>query len=48
MVQATAAQQQCYYVDINGSGEQGNGKSIICDYEGNIICLLYTSDAADE
>ena len=37
MVQATAAQQQCYYVDINGSGEQGNGKSIICDYEGNII-----------
>ena len=23
MVQATAAQQQCYYVDLNGSGEQG-------------------------
>ena len=42
MVQATAAQQQCYYVDINGSGEQGNGKSIICDYEGNII------DCADD
>ena len=37
MVQATAAQQQCYYVDINGSGEQGNGKSLICDYEGSII-----------
>ena len=42
MVQATAAQQQCYYVDINGSGEQGNGKSIICDYEGSIID--YASD----
>ncbi len=37
MVQATAAQQQCYYVDINGSGEQGNGKSLICDYEGSVI-----------
>ena len=37
MVQSTAAQQQCYYVDINGSGEQGNGKSPICDYEGSII-----------
>lgn len=37
MVQATAAQQQCFYVDINGSGEQGNGKSLICDFEGNII-----------
>ena len=32
MVQATAAQQQCYYVDINGSGEQGVGKSLICDF----------------
>ena len=37
MVQATAAQQQCYYVDINGSGEQGIGKSLICDFEGSII-----------
>ena len=37
MVQATAAQQQCYYADINGSGEQGNGKSLICDYEGSVI-----------
>tara|TARA_B100000214_G_scaffold375119_1_gene360141 strand:+ start:1641 stop:2477 length:837 start_codon:yes stop_codon:yes gene_type:complete len=37
MVRATAAQQQCYYIDINGSGEQGNGKSLICDYEGSII-----------
>ena len=37
MVQATAAQQQCYYVDINGSGEQGVGNSLICDFEGSII-----------
>ena len=37
MVRATAAQQQCFYIDINGSGEQGNGKSLICDYEGSIL-----------
>ena len=37
MVQATAAQQQCYYVDLNGSGEQGNGRSLICDFEGSIL-----------
>ena len=37
MVRATAAQQQCFYIDINGSGEQGNGKSLICDYEGSIV-----------
>tara|TARA_B100001057_G_scaffold304822_1_gene304970 strand:+ start:1009 stop:1842 length:834 start_codon:yes stop_codon:yes gene_type:complete len=37
MVQATAAQQQCYYVDLNGSGAQGNGKSLICDFEGSVL-----------
>ena len=37
MVQATAAQQQCYYVDINSVGEQGCGKSIACDPEGNVL-----------
>jgi predicted amidohydrolase len=37
MVQATAAQQQCYYVDLNGSGEQGVGKSLICDFEGSVM-----------
>ena len=37
MVRATAAQQQCYYVDINSVGEQGCGKSIACDPEGNVL-----------
>ncbi len=29
MVQATAAQQQCYVVDINGTGALGVGQSIV-------------------
>ena len=37
MVRATAAQQQCYYVDVNSVGEQGCGQSIACDPEGNIL-----------
>ena len=32
MVQATAAQQQLFYVDINGAGEQACGKSIAVSY----------------
>ena len=35
MVRATAAQQQCYYVDVNSVGEQGCGQSIACDPEDN-------------
>ncbi len=37
MVQATAAQQQLFYVDINGAGEQGCGKSIVCNPDGEIM-----------
>ena len=37
MVRATAAQQQCYYVDVNSVGEQGCGNSIACDPEGNVL-----------
>ena len=37
MVRATAAQQQCYYVDVNSVGEQGCGQSIACDPEGNVL-----------
>ena len=29
MVRATAAQQQCYYVDVNSVGEQGCGQSLL-------------------
>ena len=37
MVQATAAQQQLFYVDINGAGEPGCGKSIVCNPDGEIM-----------
>ena len=37
MVRATAAQQQCYYIDVNSVGEQGCGQSIACDPEGNVL-----------
>ena len=37
MVRATAAQQQCYYVDVNSVGEQGCGQSIACDPDGNVL-----------
>jgi len=37
MVRATAAQQQCYMVDINGAGALGVGQSIIVGPEGDVI-----------
>lgn len=37
MVRATAAQQQCYMVDINGAGALGVGQSIVVGPEGDII-----------
>ena len=37
IVRATAAQQQCYVVDINGAGEQAWGKSQLVGPEGDII-----------
>ena len=37
MVRATAAQQQCYVVDINGSGSLGIGQSVVAGPEGEII-----------
>ena len=45
MVRATAAQQQCYYLDVNSVGEQGCGKSIACDPEGNV--LHFSNDQED-
>jgi len=45
MVRATAAQQQCYYVDVNSVGEQGCGQSIACDPEGNV---LHASDNKED
>ena len=45
MVQATAAQQQLFYVDINGSGEQACGKSIVCNPDGEI---MHNSDIGED
>ena len=37
MVQATAAQQQLFYIDINSTGDQGCGHSIVCNPDGEIM-----------
>lgn len=44
-VQATAAIQQCFVVDINGLGDGGNGRSIVCGPDGRI---LYQAGTAEE
>ena len=44
MVQATAAQQQCYLVDINGTGSLGVGQSIVAGPEGEIIHEALTGE----
>jgi predicted amidohydrolase len=45
MVRATAATNQCFMVDINGAGDGGNGKSIICGPDG---ALLHQYGPAEE
>jgi predicted amidohydrolase len=44
-VQATAAIQQCFVIDINGLGDGGNGRSIVCGPDGRVI---YQAGTADE
>ena len=39
MVRSTAAQQQLYYIDVNSSGDQGCGMSIVANPEGEIMHL---------
>jgi len=36
IAQATAATNQCYVFDVNGIGDGGNGRSIVCGPEGRI------------
>ena len=45
MAIATAAQQQCYYIDINAAGSQGCGLSIAVGPDGEI---LHEANTADE
>jgi deaminated glutathione amidase len=42
---ATATTNQCYVFDINGIGDGGNGRSIICDPEGTV---LYEAGSGEE
>jgi predicted amidohydrolase len=37
IVRATAATNQCFMVDINGAGDGGNGRSIICGPAGDVL-----------
>lgn len=37
IARATAACQQCFVVDINGVGDGGNGRSIICGPAGDVV-----------
>ncbi len=37
IAQASAITNQCYFVDVNGAGQLGNGRSIIVGPEGEII-----------
>ncbi|TVR41877.1 MAG: carbon-nitrogen hydrolase family protein [Cryomorphaceae bacterium] len=37
MVQATAATNQCFFFDINGLGDGGTGRSIVCGPDGRIL-----------
>ena len=45
IVRATAAQNQCYVFGINGFGDGGNGRSIICGPAGEV---LYQGESAAE
>ena len=45
MIRATAAQQQCYVIDVNGTGKQALGKSLLCGPDGDVI---YQSGSHEE
>jgi predicted amidohydrolase len=45
MARATAAQNQCFVIDVNGAGEGGNGRSIIAGPAGEV---LYQAGTAEE
>jgi predicted amidohydrolase len=37
MARATAAQQQCFFFDVNGVGDGGNGRSIVVGPHGDVL-----------
>ncbi len=44
IVQATAAINQCYIFDINGLGDGGTGRSIVCGPDGRVLYQASTGD----
>ena len=44
IVQATAATNQCYVFDINGLGDGGTGRSIICGPDGRVLYQASTGE----
>ncbi len=44
IVQATAATNQCYVFDINGLGDGGTGRSIICGPDGRVLHQASTGE----
>lgn len=44
IVRATCATNQCFMVDINGVGDGGNGRSIICGPAGDVLHQFGTSE----
>ncbi len=44
IVQATAATNQCYIFDINGLGDGGTGRSIICGPDGRVLHQASTGE----
>mgnify|MGYP003949365669 FL=1 len=44
IVQATAATNQCYVFDINGLGDGGTGRSIVCGPDGRVLYQASTGE----
>lgn len=44
IVQATAATNQCFVFDINGLGDGGTGRSLICGPDGRVLYLASTGE----
>ncbi len=44
IVQATAATNQCYVFDINGLGDGGTGRSLVCGPDGRILYQASTGE----
>lgn len=38
IVKATAAMNQCYVIDVNGTNAGGIGRSLFCDPDGRVLC----------